>query len=125
MTAAGVSTTGWQLYSANAVSADGSVFAGWGYNPSGKQEAFVARVPLAMKLSSTANMTVFGTQGGPFSPGSFGYDISSGIAGSFTYTIAGMPSWLTASSTSGTLGSVSTLNNVSADRPSLVATRKG
>src|SRR5262249_20653718 len=40
--------------------------------------------------------------GGPFTPLSFEYQLSA-TTGSITYSISGVPSWLTASSTSGTL----------------------
>jgi hypothetical protein len=49
-----------------------------------------------------SNMVASGTQGGPFSPSSFQYQLSS------PYTISGVPNWLTPSSTSGTATSSGT-----------------
>ncbi|MBM4030191.1 MAG: PEP-CTERM sorting domain-containing protein [Planctomycetes bacterium] len=40
----GLTLTGWTLEEAWGVSADGLVFAGWGTNPSGQTEAWIARV---------------------------------------------------------------------------------
>jgi hypothetical protein len=48
-----------------------------------------------------------GTKGGPFSPSSFVYKLRA-TSGSVNYTITGLPSWLTASSTSGTLTTANT-----------------
>ena len=38
--------TGWQLQGAFTVSADGTVISGYGINPSGNDQAFVARIPM-------------------------------------------------------------------------------
>ena len=46
LTAAGVYTTGWQLQSATGVSANGTVVVGYGLDPSGTQEGWVAHLPL-------------------------------------------------------------------------------
>src|SRR5262249_23763417 len=43
-----------------------------------------------------------GLEGGPFSPSSFSYQLSASN-GSLNYSITGVPSWLSASSTSGTV----------------------
>ena len=40
----GIDLTGWRLTSANAVSADGLTIAGYGTNPSGNVEAWIARI---------------------------------------------------------------------------------
>src|SRR5690606_30444105 len=40
----GLDLTGWQLWSANGVSADGTVIVGWGENPAGQEEGWVARL---------------------------------------------------------------------------------
>jgi hypothetical protein len=42
---AGVDLTGWSLASANAVTPDGKIVVGTGYNPSGNIEAWLARLP--------------------------------------------------------------------------------
>jgi probable HAF family extracellular repeat protein len=41
---AGLDVSGWTLYSANAISADGFTIVGYGANPSGQQEAWVAKL---------------------------------------------------------------------------------
>jgi probable HAF family extracellular repeat protein len=41
----GADANGWRLVEAKAISADGSVVAGWGYNPQGQIEAWRAEVP--------------------------------------------------------------------------------
>ena len=45
LTALGVDLTGWQLASALGISADGNAIAGYGINPSGQTEAFIAVIP--------------------------------------------------------------------------------
>jgi hypothetical protein len=57
--------------------------------------------PPALQVTPATNMAASGTQGGPFSPSSFQYQVSAS-AGSVNYSISGLPNWLTASSTSGT-----------------------
>ena len=47
------------------------------------------------------SISASGGQGGPFSPASFQYQLSTST-GSVNYSISGVPSWLTASATSGT-----------------------
>lgn len=41
----GLDLTGWTLDTAYGISADGLTFVGYGYNPSGDTEAWVATVP--------------------------------------------------------------------------------
>lgn len=41
----GFDLTGWRFAQARGVSADGQVFAGWGVNPSGQNEAWIASIP--------------------------------------------------------------------------------
>jgi hypothetical protein len=53
------------------------------------------------EVSPTTNVAISGNQGGPFSPGSFGYQVST-LSGTAPYTISGLPNWLTVPSTSGT-----------------------
>jgi len=43
---AGINMTGWTLNFANSLSDDGQVIAGYGVNPSGQTQAWVARIPL-------------------------------------------------------------------------------
>ena len=40
----GIDLTGWHLTSANAISADGLTITGYGTNPSGNVEAWIARI---------------------------------------------------------------------------------
>ena len=51
-------------------------------------------------VSPTTDINAAGPQGGPFSPASFNYTLTA-TAGTRGYSISGVPSWLTASSTSG------------------------
>jgi hypothetical protein len=55
-----------------------------------------------LQVSPYTGIAASGTKGGPFSPPSFSYTLTA-AEGSVKYSIAGVPSWLTASSTSGTL----------------------
>jgi hypothetical protein len=57
--------------------------------------------PPALQVTPATGSTASGTQGGPFSPSSFKYALSV-ATGSVNYSIT-TPSWLTASSTSGTV----------------------
>jgi Divergent InlB B-repeat domain len=57
---------------------------------------------LGLQVAPTTGIVASGMQGGPFSPSSFSYTLSATSA-STKYTITNVPSWLTASSTSGTL----------------------
>ncbi|MEA2906799.1 MAG: hypothetical protein QOI12_4186 [Alphaproteobacteria bacterium] len=57
--------------------------------------------PSTLQVTPAANMVVTGNQGGPFSPASFDYQLSAS-SGSVNYSITGLPSWLIASTTSGT-----------------------
>ncbi|MEA2977325.1 MAG: hypothetical protein QOF19_2845, partial [Alphaproteobacteria bacterium] len=56
----------------------------------------------ALVVSPASDIAVSGPQGGPFGPSSFQYQLSA-TAGSLNYSITGIPSWLSASSTSGTV----------------------
>jgi hypothetical protein len=56
----------------------------------------------ALQVSPASNIAATGLQGGPFTPSSFAFQFQA-TGGSVTYTVSGMPSWLTASSTSGTV----------------------
>jgi Divergent InlB B-repeat domain len=57
---------------------------------------------LGLQVAPTTGIVASGMQGGPFSPSSFSYTLSATSA-STKYTITNVPTWLTASSTSGTL----------------------
>ena len=66
------------------------------------QPALPAPLSNTLMVSPSSNIASSGNPGGPFSPSSFQYQLSAS-SGSIGYSISGMPSWLTASSTSGTL----------------------
>jgi hypothetical protein len=53
-----------------------------------------------LQVTPATNMVASGTQGGPFSPLSFQYQLSASV-GSVNYSISGLPNWLTASPASG------------------------
>ncbi len=55
-----------------------------------------------LQVSPSTGIVASGNVGGPFSPSSFEYQISS-TTGSLDFSISGIPSWLTPSQTSGTL----------------------
>jgi streptogramin lyase len=78
----------------------------------------IASLPVSPMLLrvSPANIVATGPEGGPFTPTSFQYQLSA-AAGSLNYAITGIPSWLNANFTSGTLTTTPTtvtfsLNNV-------------
>jgi Divergent InlB B-repeat domain len=56
----------------------------------------------ALAVTPTTSIAASGVEGGPFSPSSFSYKLSA-TTGSVNYSITNIPSWLTASSTSGTV----------------------
>jgi subtilisin family serine protease len=60
-----------------------------------------------LQVTPTTNISSSGQQGGPFSPSSFNYTVST-TSGTRGYSITGIPSWLTASSTSGTVNTTGT-----------------
>jgi hypothetical protein len=64
----------------------------------------VARLPgpPSLQVQSAATVAVSGIQGGPFSPSSFQYQLSAS-SGSLNFVISGMPPWLNASFTSGSV----------------------
>jgi uncharacterized membrane protein len=51
----GLNLTGWTLERAEAISTDGSTIVGWGTNPSGDREGFVARIPVPPALCGDVN----------------------------------------------------------------------
>jgi YVTN family beta-propeller protein len=70
---------------------------------------FIVQVtPLSLRVFPATNIASAGTQGGPFSPASFSYTLNS-TSGNVNYTISGLPQWLTASSTSGTVTASGTM----------------
>jgi Pro-kumamolisin, activation domain/Divergent InlB B-repeat domain len=75
----------------------------------------------ALQVTPSTNIAASGTQGGPFSPPSFGYTLSA-TSGSINFSISGVPSWLTPSATSGTASSGTTVTfTVNANANSLLA----
>jgi hypothetical protein len=67
---------------------------------------FSAPAP-ALQVTPATNIASSGNQGGPFTPSSFQYQLQA-TTGSVGYSISGVPSWLTASSTSGTVSTSAT-----------------
>jgi hypothetical protein len=63
--------------------------------------------PPTLQVSPATSIVASGPQSGPFSPSSFSYTLSAS-SGNVNYAISGIPSWLTASSTSGTASSSGT-----------------
>jgi len=51
---------GWDLEQATAISADGLVIAGWGYNPDGREEAWVVNLgqPSVVEIPTSSNATL-------------------------------------------------------------------
>ncbi len=110
LTAAGVNFAGWSLASTTGVSADGTVIIGFGTDPSGHQEGWIARLPLpvaTLQISPATDISASGNQGGPFSPYTFSYQLSAS-SGTLDYTITNVPTWLDVSSTSGTVNASGT-----------------
>jgi hypothetical protein len=91
------------LSPAQGVSADGRVIIGYGVDPNGETQGWIATFPVnpVLQVTPSTNIVASGTQGGPFSPTSFRYELSA-TYGSVKYSIT-TPSWLTASSKSGTV----------------------
>jgi Divergent InlB B-repeat domain len=67
---------------------------------------FSAAAP-ALEVTPATNIASSGNQSGPFSPSSFAYQLQA-TSGSVGYFISGVPGWLTASSTSGTVSASAT-----------------
>jgi hypothetical protein len=67
---------------------------------------FSASAP-ALQVTPATNIASSGNQSGPFAPSSFAYQLQA-TTGSVGYSISGVPSWLTASSTSGTVSTSAT-----------------
>jgi hypothetical protein len=62
----------------------------------------VNAVPVLLVTPAT-NIASSGNQGGPFSPLTFQYQLSASNSSGVNYSISGLPAWLNASSSSGTL----------------------
>src|SRR5262249_33101290 len=58
-----------------------------------------------LQLTPASDIAAAGAQGGPFAPSSFSYQLSA-TTGSVGFSISGVPSWLTASTTSGVVTTV-------------------
>ncbi len=56
LTNAGINLTGWRLYEARGVSADGSVIVGLGYNPNGDNEAWLAELNAVPEPGTAATL---------------------------------------------------------------------
>lgn len=64
-------------------------------------------VPGTLQVSPATNIAATGNTGGPFTPASFNYTLSASSS-NLNYSISGVPSWLTASSTTGTVTATGT-----------------
>ena len=62
----------------------------------------------SLQIGPATNIAASGNQGGPFTPSSFSYSLNA-TTETLNYTISGLPSWLSASSTSGTLTTAPTI----------------
>jgi hypothetical protein len=60
-----------------------------------------------LAVAPASDIASSGPAGGPFSPSSFNYTVST-TSGTRSYSISGVPTWLTASSTSGTVNTTGT-----------------
>jgi hypothetical protein len=88
-----------------ALSGDGNTAIVGGYTDHGNIGAawVFVQPPGNLQVSPATNIAASGNLGGPFSPASFTYSLSQS-SGNAAYSISGVPSWLTASSTSGIVG---------------------
>jgi hypothetical protein len=104
------SVGGAQQGSSVALSADGNTAIMGGPNDDDVGAAWVFVQPTApsLQVTPTADMVAAGNRGGPFAPSSFQYQLSAS-AGSINYSISGVPTWLTASATSGTASTGTTV----------------
>ena len=96
------------VYQGNSVALSGdgaAAIVGGPFDNSETGAAWVFVQPL--EVSPYAGVAASGKKGGPFSPSSFSYMLSA-TSGSVNYSITNVPSWLTASSTSGTLTTAAT-----------------
>jgi FG-GAP repeat len=93
------SEQGWSI----ALSADGSTAILGGPSDATTGAAWVFTQP-SLQVASNVDMTATGTEGGPFLPASFQYQLSA-TGGTANYSILGVPNWLTPSSTSGAASS--------------------
>jgi hypothetical protein len=92
-----------QQGSSVALSADGNTaIVGGPADNSDAGAAWVFSLLPALQVMPTTDMVAAGNPGGPFVPSSFQYQLSA-TAGSIDYSVSGLPNWLTASSTSGTV----------------------
>jgi Viral BACON domain len=83
--------------------------------------AWVFSTAPSLQVTPATNMVAAGNPGGPFAPSSFQYQLSA-TAGSINYSISGVPTWLTASATSGTASTGTTVTfAVNANANSLAA----
>jgi Viral BACON domain len=75
----------------------------------------------ALRVAPETDIAASGPRGGPFSPPSFSYTLKA-TSGSISYSIFGVPNWLTPSATSGTASSGTTVMfTVNANANSLAA----
>src|SRR5262249_53692323 len=106
-----------------ALSADGTTaFVGGGRDGDNSEAgaAWVFAQGPTLQVTPAINMVAGGNPGGPFAPSSFQYQLSASAA-AISYSISGVPNWLTASSTSGTASTGTTVTfTVNANANNLV-----
>jgi hypothetical protein len=117
-----VMTTGWTLQEAYAVSADGATIAGYGLDPTGKTQAWLAHIPITnsgtLTVTPGSTITFSGPFGGPFTSNFSQYTVANTGTGPLNYSVS-PPSWLTVSPSSGSLAAgASTAVTVSANSSS-------
>jgi hypothetical protein len=84
------------------------------FGTTGGQLPQARNITLRVRESSTLDVSpangfnIEGDTGGPFAPSSASYQISSSSGGKLRYQISGLPSWLTASSSGGTVSKTAT-----------------
>ncbi len=72
-----------------------------GFGTTTRTATLTVNPPRTLQVSPATAIASSGIEGGPFTPSSFAYSLSS-ANGNVNYTISGMPAWLSASATSGT-----------------------
>jgi probable HAF family extracellular repeat protein len=95
------SGAGWTILEATAINNVGQIVGIGSHNGVG-QNAVLLTPSSTLQVSPASNIAASGPMGGSFTPTSFSYKLSS-TSGSVGYFISGIPTWLNASFTSGTV----------------------
>jgi hypothetical protein len=105
----GTGATGQSAQGASvALSGDGSTAIVGGPADNSFAGAAWVSVQPSLQVTPTTGMVTAGNPGGPFAPPSFQYQLSATVGG-IHFSIAGLPNWLTASSTTGTASTGTTV----------------